>query len=225
MTWVVMGIALFIAVVQLFTGFLRSNGYESRFMALLGYFDANGDSTFNAWFSSLLIAGAGVGAAAASMVPTARVRRGFIALSVLLFYLSLDKATSLHQLIAHEMPKFIDVDDRKWTVTGLVLVLIGVVYLLGLLRGIPWPPRFGLILGAAIFMLGAVVFDFAGGVANEINGSGGTLDLFSIAEELAEVTGMVIVARTCFLIVRHGLGGFAVREIVLLGRIPSSTQK
>ncbi len=95
--WAFWVIAVLIPI-QLLIGFLKLVDHESWFSDFLAYFDVGEELTFPTWYSTMLLAAAGVGAIIAYRVVSERVlRRGYLLLAIVMFYLSLDDATRLHE--------------------------------------------------------------------------------------------------------------------------------
>jgi hypothetical protein len=216
LTWLIVGTTLLLAIVQLVAGFAGSIGYRFHFTPLFSFFNTDGNLTFNAWFGSLVMAASGIGALSAARSSQDRARVGFVTLAVIMFYFSLEKATAFHDWL---VPRIIDVKDPKWALTGLVVLAVLLVYLALWVRRLPVPVKVGLIVGGIVFVFGAVFLDDLGDLLSGVGASGWRPNPIEVLEEIAEIAGVLIISRTCFLAARGSDGEFAVRQVFRPGRV------
>ena len=144
-------------------------------------------------------------------------RRGFTALAWLLLFFSLDEATGLHERlgpVTRDNFDSISAITREWTLIGAVFVLVVGVLFIGFLRKLPSGVRSGFLLGGLIFIFSAIAIELVGGYFHETAGPGVRSDLASLLEEFGEMIGVIIVARTSFLVARDGLHEVTMKTIL-----------
>ena len=225
-TWWAFGISIALVGLNLLLGFLKFIDHESVITTFLSFFDSNPELTFNTWFSALLLVAAALGSSMARLASEEH-RKGFTALAWLLLYLSLDEATALHErldpLLRDNLESITLFDTLKdaagvrlaaWILIGTVLVIVVGVFFIGFLRKLPSHVRSGFLLGGLIFIFSAIVTDFVGGYFHQTFGPGVGSDLASNLEEFGEMIGVIIVARTSFLVARDGLHEVTIKTIL-----------
>jgi hypothetical protein len=195
-----------ISVILELTNAFDSDTFLSRALRL---FDLNLDDSFNGWYSSMLAAGAAIGAIAASArSERARIRRGFRLLAGMLLYLSLDEVTGLHTRFFAVIRRLVT-PSPGWLVVILMVLLVVGLLLFAFLVGLPAPARSGLIVGGVAFVGSAVFVDYL----SKRMGYGTAGTLTSVLEELGEMIGVIIIGRTCFLTAASG-GDITMRDLL-----------
>ena len=141
--------------------------------------------------------------------------------------MSLDEATALHErldpllrdnlesiTLFNTLTGVAGATLAAWILIGTVLVIVVGGFFIGFLRKLPSPVRSGFLLGGLIFIFSAIVTDFVGGYFHNTFGSGVGSDLASNFEEFGEMVGVIIVARTSFLVARDGPNEVTMKAIL-----------
>jgi hypothetical protein len=160
-------------------------------------FDFDGEGNIPSYYQALLVFMAGTaaglcGAAARSLKRPHTLRWAILA--VTLFYVSVDEAASLHELLIDPLRDALDTRGAlrfAWVIPGALAVAgFGICYF-GFVRDLPVQGRNILIAGAAMYVAGALGGEIVGGAV------GGDLDnlryaLVTQVEEALEVGGMLL---------------------------------
>ena len=172
-------------------------GYPSVY-GLRPRFDLDGEATLGAYVSALmLLAAAALLAliAAAEGRRNAPFRRYWAVLSLGFFWLALDEAVALHELLNRPIRELLGAPSfaAAWTLAGGLIVLLVAVFLAPVLRALD-PRRARLfVLAGGLYVGGAVGVEYLGGMLIE----GGLRDswlwsLELVVEEGAEMVGIAI---------------------------------
>lgn len=165
-------------------------------------FDLNTERNIPTWYAAALWI---LFAATAGLLAAVDRRRrvGLTALAAVGLLLSVDEAVSLHERYLEPVGQRLDgAPHFAWVLPGL-LIAAGLAAALGrLVVGLPRRPRLLLLVGGAVFVLGAVGLETVSGVVLERWGDGGGYLAVTTAEEALEMTG-VLLALTGLLSLLH----------------------
>lgn len=163
--------------------------------------DLDQEGNIPTWYSSLTLL---LCAVLSSFIGMAKKRlrdphaRGWLALSLLFLYLSIDEASAIHEIISDGLDY-----TMQWTeeiffyYTWIVLAIVGVVILAvasrKLLAELPVTIRNRFVLGAALYVGGALVLEVIGNYYEEIYGWPNVVYFaFVNLEELFEMSGVAV---------------------------------
>ena len=147
------------------------------------------------WFNALLWSLLGLAAGAAALL--ARRRAGWVAFSVVAFVASMDETVSLHerlQEIGGPMASALGWGVvYAWVVPGVIIAAAIAIALWPLVRALPARSRNLIVIGAALFLFGAVVVET---VSGQFVGHYGVITwhnmLLSHVEEALEKLGIIL---------------------------------
>lgn len=184
------------------------------------YYDVGGTHTwrlFNldlegnipSWYSASLLFLGSLGAATNALAERTRWTRYWLALSGIFLYLSLDEAAAIHEELSHPIREFIGspsiLHKRTWILAGVLVVIVFVVVYVPFMRALPRRTRTLLVTAGALYVIGAVGFEFLGTVAkDQLGGKASVGYLFvTLFEEGAEMFGAVLFL---FTVLSHAAG-------------------
>ena len=155
-------------------------------------FDVVGERTVQAWYSTGLLALAGVGAwitaVRARLAPGDRSWRPWTVVSASLVWVSLDEMVGIHELLND--PNAPAGPGRfAWILVGLPVAIVLAITMVPVLRELPWELSGLLVLSGAVFVGGAVGIEFLSGFFVGTNLIYGSL---AHVEELFEMVGVVL---------------------------------
>ena len=142
------------------------------------------------WLSAAVLAA--TAAAAWAVGHGRRDARTWNAVAGILLVLSVDEVATLHERLA-AIPGVPGVGSRGWAGAGLVLVAVVAVRLGRWALDLDRRLRGALIVGAALFVAGAVGFEVLAGDHQSAHGSDTTYWTLSTVEEDLELLGVVVV--------------------------------
>ena len=162
------------------------------------FLDVNGEANLPTWFSVVLLASTALTAlvlGAAHLLGNPRGDRFGLALGVVLLGLSLDELAGIHErlgglgnrLLAGEYLHF------TWVVPGAVVAAVLAVALVRGSTSLPARSRRLILLGFAVYVLGALVLETLSGLVLEEWGDRAGYLLVTAAEEFCEMLGVVVV--------------------------------
>lgn len=171
-----------------------------------GYiFDLSSEQNVPTWFAVMQLA-----MASALCLVVARVERqngsharSWLALAVLMAYLSLDEATDLHGLWRELTPDLnlrSEASGFDWVVPGLVIVFLVGLYFLRWLFSLPTRTRNYLFVAGAVYVMGGLGLEAVGALVGGDNFQGVVYGLVATAEETLEMVGILIFI---FALLRH----------------------
>jgi uncharacterized membrane protein YhaH (DUF805 family) len=113
-------------------------------------------------------------------------------------FMGIDEAWSYHEKLVDPVRAMLG--DRElgvlyfaWVLPGAALVAVLGVFFLGFLRHLPAATRRGFILGAALYLGGAIGMELAGGYYGERHGMDNlTFGMLSTVEEALEMAGAIV---------------------------------
>ncbi|MBT8041767.1 MAG: hypothetical protein KJN98_01210, partial [Pontiella sp.] len=158
-------------------------------------FDAEGN--LPAYFSSAILALSGLLAFAISLgVRSERLKSlQWAGLGAVLFFLSIDEAVMIHEVVAHAarlVVKGPGMHHAAWVVPYLIaVVILGAIYLKFFLQ-LPAETKKFLLIGAGLFLLGAVGVEVVSCIWEEAgHGKDFIYHLFATTEETFEMLGVI----------------------------------
>ncbi len=168
-------------------------------------FDLAAEANLPSFFSALQIVACAALAAAIGMARHAakdRFARHWLLLAVLLFALAADESAEIHELTIRPMRELFPSTSTGllfwgWVVPALVLVaLVGISYLRFVFAYLPPPTRNACVLGAVLFVGGAVGVEMPEARHFQAHGDRNmTYAMFALAEEVLEMLGMLVLLR------------------------------
>lgn len=159
--------------------------------------DVGDEVSIGTWFESLLfLLAAGALWLAGRQDPTTGRLFGWNSLAVVMIALSIDEAASLHERFGDVLEETVESGGYLhyiWVVPGMIFTAGVLLGHLGWLRSLDPALRRGMVLGGAVFVLGAVGFEVAAGPLAEA-GKDDTLALVSLIaiEEFLEMAGLSV---------------------------------
>ena len=159
----------------------------------------------SSWVSSALLA---LTAGAAFAVGREGDRRRWNAVALVLLALSIDEIATVHERLA-ALPGIPGIGSRGWAGAGLVLVAAVAAWLVPWALTLDRSLRGALLVGGAVFVLGAVGFEVLSGNRAEAVGEDGLHWVLATVEEDLELLGVLIVLRA--LLDRLARSGTALR--------------
>jgi hypothetical protein len=188
--------------------------------------DVDAEVAVPTWYSTLLLAAAGLLALGIGLLgrTVRRARWGWwVAIGIVLVALSADEASAFHEIAVRPVQTLLHITAGPflfaWVVPAAIVVVITFVVFARFYFGLPPDTRIGVGVGAAVFLVGALGMEMIQGAfvyQLEVPGTGTSfaLDLLSGAEELLEITGSTLLI-VAFLrhLARHTLepGGATLR--------------
>lgn len=144
------------------------------------------------WFAASLLAVTGV---AAFAVGLGRADCGrWTAVAVVLGLLSFDEIATVHERLS-VLPAIPGIGSRGWAGAGLLLVVAVTLYFGRWVLDLEPPLRFALLLGGAVFVLGAVGFEVLSGNRAAGHGEDAVQLVLATIEEDLELLGPMLVLR------------------------------
>lgn len=161
-------------------------------------FDFDEEQNIPTWFSSMLLLSIALvlAAIAASRRRTGdRYTRHWMGLSAIFFFLSLDEATSIHELLMYALGKGVDargVLHFAWVLVYLPLAaVVGVVYL-RFLASLPRGLAARMVVAGTLYVAGAGGVEMVGGAYADVHGEENLgYALITTVEELLEMVALV----------------------------------
>lgn len=178
----------------LFLGIDRDAGIVSFFRI----FDLNSENTVPSWFSTLLLAGAGVVTLLTWRKVLAERRpfqRSWLALGIIFFLMSMDESLALHERSMDPLRTAFDAGGFfywAWVIPGIFVVLVLGVLFIPFLRHLPQRTFRLVIASAVLYVGGALVMEMFGGFFYDTFGAGVMSDCTSIVEETCEMLGVIL---------------------------------
>lgn len=173
-------------------------------VAFLGRFDVDAELTVPTWFSSMVLAAAGILGIVIGRLsrPITGPRAGWwVAVGVILMVLSLDEASALHELSVAPVQRLLHITEGPflfaWVVPGIVVVIVTLLVFARFFFRLPPDTRLAAGVGGAVFLSGALVMEMVQSalvyrLAPTGSDSSFSLDLLAGLEELLEMTGSAI---------------------------------
>jgi hypothetical protein len=192
-TWLLAGSTVGISVVS-YAMHLVTMAADTESIATL---DVGDEVSIGTWFGSLLfLLAAAALFLAGRQEPQPSRWLGWKSLAVVMVALSIDEAVSLHERFGNVLEEVVGSGGYLhyvWVVPGMIFTVGVLVGHLGWLRSVRPATRFGMVVGGALFVLGAVGLEIAAGPLAEAQ-KDGTLALVTLIaiEELLEMAGLTV---------------------------------
>lgn len=154
-------------------------------------FDVNSEANVPSVFSVLLWVLLG-GVAVLVAVLDRRHRLGLAGLAAVAALLGVDEAVSLHEQLDGLGSRISGAPHFSWVLPGAVIAAVLVAALARTVLSLARPASALLLLGGAVFVLGAVVLETVSGVVLDAAGDGVVYALVTMLEELAEMEGVLL---------------------------------
>jgi hypothetical protein len=171
---------------------------EANFISFLRFFDLNSENTVPSWYSTLLLAGAGVMTLLAwrkSVAGQRPFQRAWLMLGMVFFLMSMDESLAIHERSMDPLRIAFDAGGFfywAWVIPGIAVVIVLGTLFTPFLRHLP-PRTFRLVIASGVLYVGgALVMEMVGGFFYDTFGAGVLSDCTSIVEETAEMLGVIL---------------------------------
>jgi len=160
-------------------------------------------------FSSLILIGAAglfFILATLSRTESPRDHKFWIGLALVFLFLGVDEGAKIHEKVGDWIEQFVSAEGYiyyPWVLPYVTTFLILVATYFRFYLRLPRSTRIGMLISAAMFLLGAVILDMLGG--NEADKNGTSTIYYSVLytiEEILEMTGVIVLIRTLLLYMR-----------------------
>jgi len=178
--------------------------HHSTVFVLVPFFDLGNEKNLPTFFQTAILVFAGILLLLCSGIiqKHREPSRGYwIALAIGFFYMGIDEWFMLHektnQFVRDTIKaKFIDSIHFPWIVLGLVVVALAVFFFFRFLMKLDRKTRNTLILAAVLYIVGAIGFEFIGGLYLDWAGTDNLVyALLSGIEETLEMVGVIIMIK------------------------------
>jgi hypothetical protein len=157
-------------------------------------FSLDREGNIPTWYQSGLLLLCCALSAAIGRLSGADVRGRWLLMAALFLCLSIDEAAIIHEMLIQPMRLVFHTSGYffyGWVIPAAGLVVVVALYYLRFVLALPGPVRFRMILGAGVYVLGALVVESISGRIEEQNGRVLAYDLAAVVEETLEMVGMV----------------------------------
>ena len=187
-------LALTIIAIHSISWWAHFAGFE-RIKTFRLLFDLDGEANIPAYFSALLILSVSICAWILHRTVThKRLRNGWLMASALLFFLSWDEASQIHEKLNKSMHALLGGGDQgiftfAWVIPYSVLVALVAVVMIPFIKELPRKLFLKLALAGSVYVSGAIGMEMIGAV-HEFQ-SASYITMISIEESL-EIGGMLL---------------------------------
>lgn len=194
--WLLVAVGTCLVVASLLAPWVLGHDVSFAGSPIRNFIDVNGEVNLPTWWSTTLLALAGVLSAAVGFVHRATGESGafrWVLIAVLFLAMSIDEFTRIHDRIEQAWQALFGADpftSTQWLLILIPVALVVVVAVLLLVRPMPRVPKALLGIGGACYVLGAVGVDALAGIGLPLLDSG-TIGRFLLLnlEELGEFLG------------------------------------
>ncbi|MFC0680523.1 hypothetical protein ACFFGH_22040 [Lysobacter korlensis] len=194
--WLLAAVGALLVAASLLAPWVLGHDVSFAGSPIRNYIDVNGEANLPTWWSTTLLALAGVFSAAVGIVHRATGESGafrWAVMAVLFLAMSVDEFTRVHDRIQHAWRALFGADpftSIEWMLILIPVALVVAVAVLLLVRPLPRVPKVLLAIGGACYVLGAVGVDALAGAGLPLLDSG-TMGRFLLLnlEELGEFVG------------------------------------
>jgi hypothetical protein len=186
--------------INLLLGALLFFGMDQRSVAVSFFrlFDLNAENTIPTWYNSMLLAAAGVAALlawrhSARTEPT--IRRGWLWLTLIFFWMSMDESLAFHERTIMPLRTAFDAGGLfywAWVIPAIVVVVVVGALFIPFICLMPAAIRRLVLAAGALYVFGALVMEMIGGLFFDTLGPGVLSDCASIVEETGEMLGVIL---------------------------------
>ncbi|RYE10863.1 MAG: hypothetical protein EOP22_02995 [Hyphomicrobiales bacterium] len=212
--WIVTSIVLTLGFLREIIGALQ--GLQTSQITFF-YLALNSEVSLPTWWSSLLLATAGILMIICSYAERAGAHRtwlGWRVLGIGFLYASLDEAAALHEWFGEGfkwLPDSTGALNFRWVVVGIPIVIaVGLLFLPFLFR-LPRRTAMRLVVAGAVFVGGALGVEMISAMVDFAEGRSFTYQLLMACEEAMEMIGVILGIRAVLLHIDATLGGPAFR--------------
>jgi len=193
-------VAIFVLLLMnILSNYLDISSQENRPLKLLiiRLFDFNQEANIPSFFSSLLFLAASFLLLFITVYKKSRKRKywGWLGLTILFFFLTLDEAVSIHEFLIGFFRKKLNLSGYlyyAWVIPyGITLIILGLVYI-PFFRNLNSKLFFLMMLSAGLYLSGAIGFEMLGGKSFEVNGLSFTYRVLYTMEETLEMIGLAV---------------------------------
>lgn len=161
--------------------------------SVVGLLDADEEQSLFTWYSSALLAVAAVLALTTSRSRPAE-RIGWHVAALALVALSIDEVAGAHERLGFLMQRIFDASLFTWVIPGAALAAVGLWIAAPFIRRLDPQLRRRLIVGTAVYLIGALGIEGASGFLYETRSPDHlAYRLTASIEEAAEIAGILIV--------------------------------
>lgn len=196
------GVAAALFVLGVAAVVLRLAGPEAIPETVISVFDPDQEQSLVTWYSSVVLAMAAVLAAVRAALATGD-RRAWALTAAGFALASLDEVAGIHERAGFALERSFDVSRFLWVVPAAVLVVAAAAVAIPFVLRLEPPVRRTLVVGAALFVAGALGVEAATGVVYEAGGrEGATYAVTTLVEEGLEVGGALLLLHAVLLELR-----------------------
>jgi hypothetical protein len=185
---------------------LQRSGDGFGSVGIFDAFDLNAEQSVPAWLTSLLLAGAAYSAFRVAMLISSSQKRWML-LAAILLLASVDETIAGHERLTSPVREATNSSGLFHTAWVIPAIAVGVVLLpayLKLVWELPAAFRQRFLIGATLYLGGAIVLEMiGGGLVADSYGFGPATEFFVILEESAEMAGAGLTAITMLRLLSH----------------------
>ena len=150
--------------------------------------------------------------ALASRPTGSRSMRRWLFLAGVFLFASIDEIAQIHEAVNETLEQYVEGEgalEHPWVVPGAIAVVALAYAYRGFVAELAAPVRRLLILGATLYVAGAVGFEAGQGLVGDV-GDGFASGLVGVVEEFAEMAGVVFILEALLLQVAISAGSMVV---------------
>lgn len=197
-------ITAILAVVHVISGIIILNiDPESHLRYVLGAFDMDQEISLPTWFSQMVLAIAGFVALMIGLMRRAGKKtyfRHWIAISIILIFMSADEGASLHELAAVPIGNALNTEGTlfyfAWVIAGMAVVLAVAAIFLRFWWKLPKRTRILVFISALVYVSGAIGAEMLGGYWMSNYGMDIVYRALAVIEESLELVGASLAVYT-----------------------------
>lgn len=124
-------------------------------------------------------------------------------MSMIFFFLAMDEASGIHELANRPLQNAFELNGgvfyNSWVLAGMTVVILLTALYFRFVVDLPARLRNELLLAAAFYLTGVLVFEVLGGNFASLHGRDNiAYELIATGEELFEITGLIILVNALF---------------------------
>lgn len=211
---VVLGLAL-LGLLETYVEFFVGHESVPGTEAIVELFDMIGEDTVPGWFSVVALFSCSLLLAAIAFEKKkerAPYATHWVLLSVIFLALSLDEGAGFHEVISPPLKAALGTSGPlyyAWVIPAGIFVLVFALAYFGFLLKLPRETKRLVIIAAGLYVGGALGMEILAGQYRTLHGKDITYNLIKNAEELMEMTGIVVFLYSLMSYIRDHVGGVA----------------
>lgn len=208
------------AGLALFGAIAVTDGVHPRLQTLYNLVDPNREQNLSSWLNAALWLVAGVVAGCAALLARSR-RISWWTFAVACTYFSVDETVSLHEQLNAPLAATAGGSPflhYAWVLPGAAATVLVVLLLLRLVLSLPTASRNGLLVGGALFVVGAIGFELLESLTTAVQAGHVVTIVLTTVEETLEMTGVVLCVASVLHLFEHTAdGGTAAVRLSAMG--------